>query len=95
MTAARIFFEVVPLVLAVYAIFTCANRALTTRRAHDRNQFLLMIICAALMIGAQSSWTYTLLKGDILGTDVANVLWTVFNSLVMVTFSYAAWRVPK
>lgn len=81
-----------PVILAVLAIFSCVDRALRTRRNHDRNVYLLMTICAALMIGAQSSWTYTMLKGDMLGTDMANVLWSIFNGLTMASFIYSSRR---
>lgn len=92
MTAARIFFEAIPVLLAVVAIFSCVERALTTRRNHDRNVYILMTICAALMIGAQSSWTYTMLQGDLLGTDMSNLLWSLFNSLCMASFIYSSRR---
>lgn len=92
MTAVRIIFEAIPVVLAVLAIFSCVDRALRTRRMHDRNVYLLMTVCAALMIGAQSSWTYSLLKGDLFGTDMANVLWSLFNALTMASFIYSSRR---
>lgn len=92
MSASRLLFEAVPVLLAVMAIFSCVERALTTRRNHDRNVYLLMTVCSALMIGAQSSWTYTMLQGDLLGTDMANVLWSIFNGLTMASFIYASRR---
>jgi hypothetical protein len=93
MSPVRIFFEALPIVLAVLAIFVCMTQALNTRRSHDRLVYLLMVLCAALMVAAQSSWTYTMLKGDLLGTDASNILWSVFNSLTMATFVLAARRV--
>lgn len=92
MSAARIIFEAIPLLLAVIAIFSCVESALRTRRAHDRTVFILMTICASLMIGAQSSWTYTMLQGNLLGTDMANVLWSLFNSATMFTFWMSSRR---
>lgn len=92
MSSIRLIFEALPVLLAVAAIFTCGNRAVTTRRAHDRNIYIGMVICAALLITAQSSWTYTMLKGLSEGTDFANILWTVFNACVMVVFIAATRR---
>lgn len=80
------------MLLAVLAIFSCGHRAVTTRRAHDRNIYLGMVVCAALLITAQSSWTYTMLKGMTEATDISNILWTVFNAGVMSVFILATRR---
>lgn len=93
MSSIRLIFESIPVLLAVVAIFACGHKAITTRREHDRNVYLGMIFCAALMITAQSSWTYTMLQGLSDGTDFANILWTVFNASAMGVFIYAARRI--
>lgn len=92
MNTLRVLFEAIPVVFAVVAIFLCSNRVITTRRAHDRYVFTGMIVCAALLICAQSSWTYTVLHGLTVGTDVADVLWTIFNTATMTVFILATRR---
>lgn len=86
MTFPRLILEVLPVLLAVIAIFACANRAILARRAHERRVYLGMVICSVLMIVAQSSWTYTILKGMSEATDFANMLWSCFNAGVMAVF---------
>ena len=92
MSALRLIFEALPVLMAVAAIFSCGHKAVTTRRAHDRNIYLGMMVCAALLITAQSSWTYTMLKGLSEGTDFANILWTAFNTATMGVFIIASRR---
>lgn len=92
MSTIRLLFEALPVLLAVAAIFSCGHKAVTTRRVHDRNIYLGMIVCAAILITAQSSWTYTLLKGLSEGTDFANLLWTAFNTGTMAVFIAASRR---
>lgn len=92
MSSIRLVFEAMPVLLAVIAIFSCGHKAVTTRRSNDRNVYLGMIVCAALLITAQSSWTYTMLKGLSEGTDFANILWTLFNIGTMSVFLLASRR---
>lgn len=92
MSSIRLLYEALPVVLAMAAIFSCTHKAITTRRAHDRNIYVGMIICAALLITAQSSWTYTMLHGLSEGTDFANILWSLFNSATMSVFIMASRR---
>lgn len=92
MSALRLIFEALPVLMAVAAIFSCGHKAVTTRRANDRNVYLGMIVCAALLITAQSSWTYSMLKGLSEGTDFANILWTAFNIATMAVFIVASRR---
>lgn len=93
MISIRLVFEMLPILLAIVAIFACGYKILTIRRNHDRLKYILMILCSILLIIAQSSWTYTVLKGEIYGTDIANIVRTLFNSLVMLTFIFSAKRV--
>lgn len=94
MSTARLLLEAMPVLLAVLAIFACGHRVITmpARRAHDRLVFVGMLLCAALLIVAQSSWTYTMLQGNLLGTDAANVIWSLFNTGTMAVFVLAARR---
>lgn len=88
----RLLFESLPILLAAMAIVLCFHKALTTRRMHDRVVCYAMIACSVVMIIAQSSWTYTVLKGGLEGTDINNVLWTIFNAGVMSVFIFSARR---
>lgn len=94
MSAARIILEALPVLLAFIAIFACGHRVITmpARRANDRLVYTGMLICAALLIIAQSSWTFTLLHGGLMGTDASNVVWSLFNSATMAVFVLAARR---
>lgn len=92
MSAIRLIFEALPVVLAIVAIFACGHKAITTRRTHDRNVYLGMIVCAALLITAQSSWTFTMLQGMTQGTMIADMIWTAFNACVMLVFILSTRR---
>ena len=92
MNYVRAFFEAIPVILAIVAIFTCGNHAITTRRIHDRQTHIAMVVAAVLLICAQSCWTYTVLHGMTFGTFIADVIWTIFNTLVMVTFILSTRR---
>lgn len=92
MSKLHLFFEMLPVILAFIAIFVCAKQAITTRRIRDRQVYVGMVICSTLLITAQTSWTYTLLQGLTEGTFLANMVWTVFNSAVMITFILSTRR---
>ena len=38
------------------------------------------------MMSAQISWTWTVYIGNTIGTLLADYTWTIFNSLVMVSY---------
>ncbi len=91
----RLVFESLPILAAMFAIVFAGRRALITKDTPTRITSILGIICAAIMIAAQTSWAWTLSKDGLLGTDFANMLWTVFNLLVMLTIIYAALKAAK
>lgn len=90
-------FELVPVVLALVAAVTCASRYSRERRRSDRIVMVLGVVCSILLIFAQTSWwTSYVLQGNLVGTKIANVIWTVFNTLVMISFILASLpRRPK
>lgn len=91
-TEARLFWEALPIIAAIIAIFFCGYRALVTTKKSTLTVSLMSVVCALLMLAAQVSWSWSyFVKGSLLGTDMANLMWTLFNSLVMVTFAYAAY----
>lgn len=82
----RYFFESIPIVLAVVSIAVCTREALTSTN-DERMLPTLQLIASVMMLVAQFSWMWSfLVKGDQEGTDIANMLWTVFNGLTMFIF---------
>lgn len=91
-TASRLFWEVLPLLSAIIAIFYSGYRFLVTNNEMVRKDSILAVGTSILMVAAQVSWSWTLfIKQDLLGTDTANLLWTTFNVLVMLKFTYTAY----
>jgi hypothetical protein len=86
------FFEFLPVVLALAASVLCAQKYSDTRRKSERLVCLLGTICAVMLMFAQTSWwsAYTY-HGLGLGTDLANHVWSAFNSLTMVAFIVVGW----
>lgn len=92
----RLLLEIVPILLAMVAMFMCGYRALVTNNKVVRNYCLMAVIAAILMLTAQVSWSWSMfIKNSLLGTDFSNIIWTVFNALTMLTFIYAAHWVEK
>lgn len=80
------FFQLLPVILACIAAITCAHRFNSGRRKQDKIVMALSVTCSLLLIVAQTSWWTTfLIEGNLLGTIFADTIWTIFNSLIMVT----------
>ncbi len=80
-------FELVPVGLALVAAVLCSMRAREAKTRQYRLSLMLGVVCAVLLIVAQTSWWGTyIVQGHLEGTWLANIIWTVFNSLVMVAF---------
>lgn len=80
-------FEILPVVLACFSAVTCSIRYSTDRRKHDRIAMILATVCSVMLIVAQTSWwTTSLVEHSLQGTVFANAIWTLFNSLTMLTF---------
>lgn len=85
----RIFFEAIPVAIAFFTVILGTFKALTLTEPETQKSSWLFVLSAVLLIFAQSSWSWTLfVKNDILGTDFANVIWTVFNTVVMISMVY-------
>lgn len=85
----RYIFEIFPIILAFIAIYSCSRRFYETRRRTDKITLILAIVSSILMIIAQSTWLWQyFVIGDLMGTWIANTIWTVFNGTVMVCFIY-------
>ena len=80
-------FEAIPIILACYAALICAKQYINDRRKQHKRLMLLGIICALLLIIAQTSWYVTyVVQGNLLGTVFSDQIWTIFNSLTMLAF---------
>lgn len=87
------FLELLPVVLAFLAAILCAHRFRTTQSKHRKRILIMGVMCAFMLIVAQASWWGTyLLEGGLEGTTFANHVWTIFNSLVMVSFIAFAYE---
>lgn len=85
----RLIFEALPIIAAMFTLIIAAKRAMLTDHNSVRLTASLYVVCASLLIFAQSSWSWTMfIKRDILGGDVANIVWTSFNILTMLTMAH-------
>jgi Na+/melibiose symporter-like transporter len=79
--------DLLPVLLAIVAIFFLSKRFNTDRRKSGRFVYFMATVCAIIMIVAQLSWwASSVLQEDFMGATFANILWTLFNSLTMITF---------
>lgn len=87
----RHLFELSPILLALIASVVCSLRYQRDRRKHDRAAMILATVACVTLLIAQSSWWASTAAGNLVGTDFSNILWTIFNNLVMLTFILIAW----
>lgn len=81
------FVELLPVCLAILVIINCAKYYTVVRRRKDKFTVVLAIISSVLLIFAQTSWFVTYaIYGGFTGTELANHIWTLFNTLTMATF---------
>ena len=83
MTILSLIFEFIPVVLAIIAI---PELLLSLNRGRQKTLVLTAVLCCILLIIAQTGWTQALLSNNEHTANFIDKLWTVFNSLVMVTF---------
>lgn len=83
----ELIFDLIPIALAIIAIILISKKYDVVRRRKDKVVLFLSVIAASIMILAQLSWWSTyVLKSELFDYGIANMLWTAFNSLVMVIF---------
>ncbi len=88
-------FELLPVMLAFAAAISCSVRFTVERRKDYRVAMIIAAVCAILLVVAQTSWWVSYaINGNLQGTVFANTIWTIFNSLTMVTFIMVSspWR---
>lgn len=79
----RILFEFIPVILALVAIPTIVN---ARKFGRDPTLIFLAATACALLIIAQTGWIQALLTNNSLAMTMFDHIWTVFNSVVMLTF---------
>lgn len=95
-TSTRYLFETLPLITAIAAIFFAGYRSLISNNLYVRTDSFFTVLLSILLIAAQVSWSWTyFIKKDLIGTDNANLMWTAFNILVMLKFTYTAYWADK
>lgn len=82
----RILFESLPVFLATLALVYCSLQISRQVTWGGKIFFILACLNCFLMITAQVSWTWTVYIGNTIGTLLADYTWTIFNSLVMVSY---------
>ena len=88
--------EIIPIVLAIVAIYLASGRLTQLRRTQDRISNIIGIIASIILIVAQSSWyASAVVDGTLQGTWFANQLWTAFNSLVMLLMIISSYPRSK
>ncbi len=88
-------FESIPMVLALFAVVFAARRGLLTKDPHIKRIACMGVMCATLMLVAQSSWAWSVWMGNLRGEAFANYVWTLFNTLAMATIIYASIKGTK
>lgn len=91
----RLFFESLPILVAMFAVVFAAKRALLTRCKHVRRASFMGAVCAVLLIAAQTSWAWSVQNGNNIGEDIANHIWTIFNIAVMATLIYISVKATR
>lgn len=82
----RIIFELMPVFLASLALVYCSLQISRQVNRKDKFFFILACINCILLMSAQISWTWTVYIGNTIGTLLADYTWTIFNSMVMVSY---------
>lgn len=88
----ELIFDLFPVALAILAIMLISRKYDVTRRKKDKFVLFLSAVAASIMIVAQLSWWSTfVLKSELFDLSFANILWTGFNTLVMIIFIIMAY----
>ena len=78
--------EAVPVILAIISVFFILKKLRERRGAGNNSQLYLALVASLLLIIAQTSWQTLVTMGRIEDTTWANQIWTLFNSLVMISY---------
>lgn len=83
--------ELIPIVLAIATIIV-AGLAVNKNKGMVNIATILSVITAFLLILAQGSWMSAHLRDLVYFKTVADNIWTIFNSLVMITLMMFAFN---
>lgn len=83
MQTLNLLIEFVPVILAIIAIPSLVS---TINYGRKKSVVFPAIISCVLLIVAQTGWTQALLTHNSIAMTLFDKIWTVFNSLVMITF---------
>lgn len=82
------YFDIIPVILAIVALFVMGNTYSKARRSSDKVSIFLSSIACIILIIAQTGWQYSAyILNDIQGTAWANYAWSAFNILVTIIFN--------
>ena len=91
-------FEFIPIIMALAALLACGFRANNTTNPAARNLMVIGVVSATLLLITQTSWWVThVIEGGTSDDEpkFISFLWTIFNTIVMLAFVYAALRREK
>lgn len=92
----RIFFESIPVILAFVTLILSFSRSLVTTNTHVMRMCWLFILSSCVLIFAQSSWSRSLLvSNEDVNPDFLHIVWSIFNTITMMSMSYAVYWVGK
>ena len=78
-------------ILAMFTIVILAKEAILEKCRLRMFMILFALYCSILLLIAQTSWLHSyVILGDLLGTAVANLIWTIFNVSVLCFFLFFA-----
>lgn len=87
------YFDIIPVILAIVALFVMGNTYSKARRSSDKVSIFLSSIACIILIIAQTGWQYSVyVLNDIQGTAWANYARSTFNILVTVIFNIGYTR---
>lgn len=87
----RAIFEFIPVAGALWAVMECGKAALFHRSKHYRLLCGWATLNAMMMLYAQSSWMFSItVLNSIIGTELANYVWTIHNTSWVLLAVYAA-----
>ena len=77
--------DIIPILLAIVAIFVSSIKLVNIRRKSDYIVCTLSIIGAILLIFAQTSWWVSVvIDNNLEGTWLSNKVWLMFNTIMMI-----------
>lgn len=89
MSPYRLFLEILPVVLAIVAIPLLIKSA-----ALGRDKLIVgpAIVACVLLIVAQTGWIESMRHGNVVMQGFFDLIWSIFNTIVMGTFIIVAIR---